>query len=77
MKNRTIKPLWVIVALLGIVPIVCLILSVFYRDLAAFYVALLTIELPIFVTFLILVLFNVILYFRDKRAIHRKNENPN
>lgn len=72
MKNRTIKPLWVIVASLGIVPIVGLVLSVFYRDLAAFYVALLTIELPVFVAFLIVVLFNAILYFRDKRVIHRK-----
>jgi len=77
MKNRIVKPLWVIVAALGIFPVVGLILSVFYRNLDAFYVSLVAFFLPMFLAFLLLIIFNAVIYFKDKRALRRKNKNSN
>jgi hypothetical protein len=75
MKNQMVKPLWAIVALLGVVPIVGLILAIFYRNLDVFYTTLILFFLPILGIFLILVVFNVILYFIQKRSLQRKNKN--
>jgi len=74
MKDRTVKPLWAIMALLGVTPVVGLVLAIFYRNVDVFYATLFLFFPPILVTFLIIAAFNVMLYFIQKRSLQRKNK---
>jgi flagellar biosynthesis protein FliQ len=74
MKNRTVTPLWAMVALLGVTPVVGLILAIFYQNVDVFYATLSLFFLPILVIFLIIVAFNIVLHFIQRRSLQLKNK---
>jgi len=77
MKNRLIKPLFGILAILAIAPLVGLFYSVHYRNLDAFYLVLFSFSIPLLVVAIVMAAFAKILVFFQKRSRHQKNKNSN
>jgi hypothetical protein len=74
MKNGIKKPVLGLLAILFITPLVGLILSASSRNLEPFCVSLVQFFLPALGIFILLIIYNVIVYFIEK-GTHGKNKN--